>query len=271
MPNHDKTVALIYADLPKSDERYAVQRDRISHMMDRLCRLGCEVSCFVRDEVPSCLNDFELVIAAGGDGTTLEVASFLRETPILPVRLFPEISVGFLCTADFDIFERNDLNLEDFFVTTVPRLQCLVDGVPHDTPILNEVLIAHPCPARASRYEIVFRGQREIQCSSGIWVATQPGSHGAAHAAGAQALDVSHLHDAVFCVRECSKPQNSSIKTNIFEPNCENLAVKVISPELCLFFDGGLTKHVVKCGQTVTFRAHPQPLRQCVMCNALLM
>ena len=262
MTNHPQKVALIYANLSQSDKRYEIQKERISQIDHQLNLWQFDVKHFLRDAIPDDLESFDWVIAAGGDGTTLEVASFLKETPILPIRLFPESSVGFLCSIDADIFVRNNLNYKVFFIREIPRLQCMVDDIPIETPVLNEVLIAHPCPARASRYEITLNEQSEIQCSSGIWVATQPGSHGAAHAAGAEALDSSHLHEAVFCVRECSKPQKSSLKTKTFTPFCDKFFVKIISPELILFFDGGLTKYTVHQGQEISFRAHSAPLRQ---------
>ncbi len=262
MIKHPQKVALIYANLPQSDKRFTIQNERISQIDHQLKTWQFDVKHFLRDAIPDDLESFDWVIAAGGDGTTLEVASFLRNTPTLPIRLFPESSVGFLCSIDADIFIHNNLNPKNFFVKAIPRLQCIVDDIPIETPILNEVLLAHACPARASRYEIAFKGQNEIQCSSGIWVATQPGSHGAAHAAGAEALDSSHLHDAVFCIRECSKPQKSLIKTSVFNQNSQNLTIKIISPELVLFFDGGLTKYTVHQGQVVTFRTHPFPLKQ---------
>ncbi|MBO4351400.1 MAG: NAD(+)/NADH kinase [Proteobacteria bacterium] len=270
MTDYALKAALIYASLSHSDKRYAIQKERISLIDHQLKTWQFDVKHFLRDEIPDDLESFDWVIAAGGDGTTLEVASYLRNTPVLPIRLFPESSVGFLCSIDADVFVLNRLNYKDFFTRDIPRLQCIVDDIPIETPILNEVLIAHPCPARASRYEITLNEQSEIQCSSGIWVATQPGSHGAAHAAGAEALDSSHLHEAVFCVRECSKPQKSSIKTKIFTPFCDTFLVKIISPELILFFDGGLTRYTVHQGQVISFRTHPTPLKHLAMRNAEL-
>ena len=108
MIKHPQKAALIYANLPQSDKRFTIQNERISQIDHLLKTWQFDVKHFLRDAIPDDLESFDWVIAAGGDGTTLEVASFLRNTPTLPIRLFPESSVGFLCSIDADIFIHNN-------------------------------------------------------------------------------------------------------------------------------------------------------------------
>ncbi len=251
-------VAFVYADRLDFEGLYAFQVDRIQYLADMMTAKGWDVTPFTRIELPSQLDDYDLVVAAGGDGTQLEAAMRVISTPLCGVRLFPKKSVGFLCSFDYDLFQTF---LEQFEsgespLTEVARLQVFIDGQPVQIPVLNDVLLAHKCPARASRYVIEFGEVVQSQCSSGIWVATQPGSYGGARSAGAEPL--TDPERAVFCVRECPKP--GTLKSDSFLPGKEHFVISVAGSDLQLFLDGGLTQIPLENGQTISFGRHPYSL-----------
>lgn len=251
-------VAFVYADRLDFEGLYAFQTDRVELMGAMMTARGWDVTPFTRIELPEHLDGFDLVVAAGGDGTQLDAAMRIKSTPLCAVRLFPKKSVGFLCSFDFDRF---DTFLDQFEagvspLTEVARLQIFIDGQAVQTPVLNDILLAHKCPARASRYVIEFGEVVQSQCSSGIWVATQPGSYGGARSAGAQPL--TDPDRAVFCVRECPKP--GTLKSDSFLPGRDHFMLSAAGSDLILFLDGGLTQIPLENGQAITFGRHPYSL-----------
>ncbi len=66
------------------------------------------------------------------------------------------------------------------------RLKLTLNDEPCNYSVLNDVLIAHSCPASLSKYIIKLNGLEQEQRSSGIWVATSSGSGAALHSAGGQ-------------------------------------------------------------------------------------
>ena len=253
-------IALVYADRLEFDELYPIRDKRLEQIETSLKRHGLDVTRIDRKHLPDSLESFDLVIAAGGDGTQLDAAVRLQTKPLCAVRLFPEKSVGFHCTLDYNRFDDFITALRSHSLRTVvvPRIQAFIDGSPVAKPVLNDILVAHPCPARASRYAIQWNDISETQCSSGIWIATQPGSHGAAHSAGATPLDDSRSDTAVFQVRELAS-QSATIKSGHFLPDRDIFKIQCIGTPLMLWFDGGLQSVPFSKGQTLTvsYREHP--------------
>lgn len=260
--------AFIYSNDTETPHLHALMSSRIQDMLQILKTKGLIFDAFSRDELPYTLENYQLVIAAGGDGTQLDAAIRISNTPLCGVRLLPEKSIGYLCKLDFDTFDafihrylKHQVQLE-----YTPRLQCLIDDIPLPQPVLNDILIANVCPARATRFELAFRQQEAAFCSSGIWIATQPGSHGAAYAAGATPIPQTQQDLALYCVRECSpyrKTQtipNSPDICSRFVPSQESPVIHIRDHNSMLYLDGGLVQHALKYGQKVTFKPHPNTL-----------
>ncbi len=132
----------------------------------------------------------DLVIALGGDGTTLAVARYLEKTPLLSLKLNDD-SIGYLCSGEAALAAGRVSRLFEggASVITRQRMALVVNGEVMGDPVYNDILIAHGCPARATHYVISGENMRETHCSSGIWLATASGSHAAARAAGAKPLE----------------------------------------------------------------------------------
>ena len=129
-------------------------------------------------------------MSVGGDGTFLDAARHLLDRPILGVNSDPEHSVGRFCSANPKIFKavldhviHNKLRIQ-----TVYRMQIRIDGRLYPTPILNDVLICHACPAAMSHYVLKLKGTQERQRSSGIWISTAAGSTGVVKSLGGKVL-----------------------------------------------------------------------------------
>ena len=136
----------------------------------------------MRDDLtPKHVSDADLVMALGGDGTTL-IASHLitnPDTPLLGVNtdraslqdlatlyrssepLDMRRSTGHLCACTSVDVERvlNDVLEGCVEPTRLARLQVTVAGKKL-APSLNDVLIAHPSPGAVSRYSVDVRGGR---------------------------------------------------------------------------------------------------------------
>ncbi|MBQ9393964.1 MAG: NAD(+)/NADH kinase [Proteobacteria bacterium] len=254
-------IALIYADRLEFENLYARRDERLDLIEAAIRHHGFNVTRIDRKSLPDSLEEFDLVVAAGGDGTQLDAAVRLQTKPLCAVRLFPEKSVGYHCTIDYtgiDAF-MNALSNHSHRTIKVPRLQALLDGTPVAKPVLNDILVAHPCPARASKYAIQFNGVSETHCSSGIWIATPPGSHGAAHSAGTIPIDDTAAEMAVFQVRELASP-NAALKSCRFIPDKDSLEIQCLGTPLMLWFDGGIQSVPFMKGQTLTFSYQACPL-----------
>ena len=129
---------------------------------------------------------YDLVVSVGGDGTFLQAARSVRQTPILGVNSDPQRSEAVFCataTRTFGAFFRRAL-AGRLGVLRLFRLQVTLNGKPLPHPALNDVLIVHDDPATMSRYRLKIGAKEETQKSSGLWVSTAAGSSSAVLAAG---------------------------------------------------------------------------------------
>ncbi len=193
-----------------------------------LQRVGVNYSVIGREELHrGIIQEKDLIIAVGGDGTVLNAASFLDDSiPILgvnsdPTRPEDEVvtklkderrSRGALCAATATNVTKV---LPMILYGEIPpglrsRIKCLVRSTQTETrlpPALNDILVAHPSPAAVSRFRLTlckgnvapsFRPGTTFEgelfsfnvWSSGIWISTATGSTAAIHAAGGDYMDL---------------------------------------------------------------------------------
>ena len=129
---------------------------------------------------------YHLAVSVGGDGTFLQAARSVGQTPILGVNSDPERSEAVFCGATRRTFGRLcRLALEGRLPERrLFRLHLALNGVRLPHRALNDVLVVHDDPATMSRYRLQVRRRIEYQKSSGLWVATAAGSSSAIMAAG---------------------------------------------------------------------------------------
>ena len=166
--------------------RLKERHDTHMYQVDRITRLlgerGVSTTSVMRAELTrDHVNDADLVVALGGDGTTLisshlitssavpllgintdrasslDLATLYRSSEPLDMRR----STGHLCACSSeDVEQVLDQVLEGALKPTrLARLETTVAGVKL-APALNDVLVAHPCPAAVSRYSVHVGGGR---------------------------------------------------------------------------------------------------------------
>jgi NAD+ kinase len=132
----------------------------------------------------------DLVISIGGDGTVLGSAHYVVNGALLGVNSAPRDSVGHFCHSNRKSFPRQitDILESRWRPAELARMQITLDNQPLPELALNDVLIAHDCPAATTRYLIRLGDHEEEQRSSGIWISTPAGSTAGIHSAGGRAL-----------------------------------------------------------------------------------
>lgn len=129
---------------------------------------------------------YRVVVSVGGDGTFLQAARGIRQTPILGVNSDPARSEAVFCAATPATCARL---IRLALGGRLPqlrlyRLQLTLNGKRLAPRALNDVLIVHDDPATMSRYRLQVGRRTEAQKSSGVWVSTAAGSSSAVMAAG---------------------------------------------------------------------------------------
>jgi len=213
---------------------------------------------------PQTVDDFDLVVAIGGDGTLLEAArKMYGSVPLLGVNSSPSSSVGHLMATDAPGFEQalERIQSGSLALLGLTRIEVLVDGEPLRPLALNDILFAHPIPAATSRYEMVMGERCEVQRSSGVWIATATGSTAAILSAGGERMPLSDTQ-LQYRVREIYplpwEPPPELIHGFITAE--QTLGITSRTRKSTLFLDGPWVSHQVSFGQRLTFRRAAEPL-----------
>lgn len=231
-------------------------RHQVLHAL-RLHGLSVTYSRRVRDPVDL---QYDLVVTVGGDGTVLDAARLVRDTPVLGVNSSPSTSYGhFTCCTAGD-FPRV---LEEVLAgrrapRPLTRIALRINGALHPRPALNDVLLADRVPAATSRYLLEVQGDQETQKSSGIWVSTAAGSTGAIRSAGGSPMNLGDRR-LQFRVREPCCPPGCSLRWT--EGILEGPLV-MVSRMLhgAAFLDGRRTAVPLRFGDRVEVRNDAPPL-----------
>ncbi|KAL1349925.1 hypothetical protein AAHE18_07G190000 [Arachis hypogaea] len=179
----------------------------------------------LRNNLSEPIKDVDMVVTVGGDGTLLEASHYMDDTiPVLGVNSDPtridEVekfssefdatrSTGHLCAATVENFEQVlDGILEGQIVPSkLTRIMTSVNAHQLSTFALNDILVAHPCPASLSRFSFSIKMDDQfcsprVNCrSSGLRVSTAAGSTAAMHSAGGFPMHILS-QDLQYMVRE---------------------------------------------------------------------
>lgn len=147
------------------------------------------------------VNDYDLVITVGGDGTFLWASKFVSNTvPVMGVNSAPGSSVGFYTCTNAENFREilleKVINIETISGQPVERLKVEINEKLIQDRILNDVLFAAAHPAAMTKYKLTIPSHDESeicseeQKSSGIWISTPSGSTGANLSAGGWPLSL---------------------------------------------------------------------------------
>jgi NAD+ kinase len=167
-------VALRWERLQNRDEAHS---SCVNNVINIINDIGIKYTKISREELyRGSLQDKDLVIAVGGDGTVLNTSSFIDDSiPVLGINSDPSKpdenranhkkderrSRGALCA--ISAFNLHDNLAKILYGDIAPglrtRIQCLVRSTYTETrlpPALNDILLCHPSPAAVSRFRLHF-------------------------------------------------------------------------------------------------------------------
>jgi NAD+ kinase len=248
----------VVANLERADLHHG---ETLVEVREALEKLGIRARFRDRSQVGA-VDDFDLVITVGGDGTLLSVSHCVGDTAVFGINSAPYDSVGFLCSARRgNVFERlAALVAGRLSLTRLARMRVTVDGKVVHTRVLNDCLYAHKNPAMTARYFLVVGGYQEEQKSSGIWIGPAAGSTAAIRSAGGRRLaPASQMIQ--FVVREPYNPRGDAYEYSrgLVAPG-EVFEVWNKMREAALYIDGPRTVVPLEIGQRVRFDLSPETL-----------
>ena len=158
------------------------------------------------------VEDFDLVVTVGGDGTLLWASHRVpASVPVLAINSAPDHSVGYFCGGrKGQVREALARALAgEMRPTSLTRMKVTIDGRVVHRRVLNDALFCHRSPAATTRYIIRHRDVEESQKSSGIWIGPAAGSTAAQRSAGGRVLPPSSRR-LQYVVREPYIPPEGS-------------------------------------------------------------
>lgn len=244
-------------------------RRRVHEMTVQTCKnvlenLNIHWKSLFPDELREPINDVDLVITIGGDGTLLRAGHFLDSSiPVLAVNSDPtqmnEVeekldefdatrSAGYLCAATNETFKQvlEEILEGKRLPIRLPRLSVGVDSTLLQTYALNDILIAHPNPAAVTRCTFSIHKRCSLERvsplvharSSGLRICTGAGSTGAMRSAGGYIMPQSST-ELQFMVREPIAPHPLHQQyMHRFVKSTEMLQIKLSSRQGNAYFDG---------------------------------
>jgi len=171
------------------ESRYKSHKECVENLLKILKANNTHFSCVNRVELDrQHLEDVDLMIAVGGDGTVLSAAHFLDHgtIPLLGINSDPNSvedklvkkkkvderrSHGALCAVTaLDMKERvPEVLFGGGKLSSRTRMNCVVKSTFSETrlvPILNDILIANPSPAAVSRFRMGWLKEVDIDSKS---------------------------------------------------------------------------------------------------------
>ncbi|KZV25135.1 NADH kinase-like [Dorcoceras hygrometricum] len=255
------------------NDRMLVHKNAINFCQNVLKRKPIDWKAVFRNDVSRAISDVDLVVTVGGDGTLLQASHLMDDSiPVLGVNSDPtrpeELeefneefdatrSTGYLCASTANNFEQIlDEILENHYEPSeLARMAISINSKLIRTSALNDILLAHPCPATVSRFS--FRSGRNeklsslVHCrSSGFRVSTAAGSTAAMLSAGGSAMPILS-NDLQFIVREPICPGTISSLMHGFVKFDERLEVTWFCREGLVYIDGSHLVHSIGYGDVI--------------------
>lgn len=232
-------------------------------------RLGVRATFRFRGD-EGLVEDFDLLVTVGGDGTLLWAARWVGPgMPVVAINSAPMDSVGHFCAGKKGhvrtILARALAG--ELHRTELTRMQVRLDGEIITRRVLNDVLFAHPSPAATTRYLLSHetKGGRggartEEQKSSGLWIGPAAGSTAAQRSAGGKVLPIAS-RKLQYVVREPYHPGGRRIAmVRGLVGEREQLRIVSKIREGRLFIDGPHRLCDVRMGSEIVLSRSSEPL-----------
>jgi NAD+ kinase len=260
-PNVKRLIEEGHVSVKSLKDSHDIHQMTVDTIIEVLSNKGIQLDVIFRGDLKP-VDDYDLVITTGGDGTILETSKYVKNTPILGVNSDPSGSVGFFTGAAKDDFSQKIESIVDDSINklNITRIQLNLNGKPIKELILNDVLITHSIPAATSRYIIRLNELEENHRSSGLWLSTAAGSTAAIRSAGGQPLPIQE-EKFQYLVREFY--DRGSKKYRLLGGICnfsENLEIISQMRLGRIYIDGPYFDYPFTVGDVLTFQKAETPL-----------
>ncbi|KAK7335213.1 hypothetical protein VNO80_26990 [Phaseolus coccineus] len=266
------------------ENRRKVHHDAINFCQAILQKKSVEWKAVLRNNLSPPINDVDLVVTVGGDGTLLQASHSLDDKiPVLGVNSDPTLideveqfssefdatrSTGHLCAATVENFEQVlDGILEgQFLPSELTRTIISVNALHLSTYALNDILVAHPCPASLSRFSFrIKEGDKPcsplVNCrSSGLRVSTAAGSTAAMHSAGGFPMPILS-RDLQYMTRE---PISSGAASDLMHgliKHDQTLVATWTCRKGVIYIDGSHINHAIQDGDIIEISSRAPVLK----------
>jgi NAD+ kinase len=250
--------------LQKSHE---LHYETVAEVERALAELGVSYA-FDDAQYRGAIQDVDLVISVGGDGTLLLASHRIgRGVPILGLNSAPHSSVGFFCAGKKGTAKRTIASAlaRKLPATELHRMCVEKNDRVLSTRVLNDALFCHESPAATSRYRLSIHHANahtttESQRSSGIWVGPAAGSTAAQRSAGGRVLSWSS-RSLQYVVREPYTPRSKrlALRRGLVRDG-ERLVIETEMHEAILFLDGPRVRVPVSYGDVIAMKRSHEPL-----------
>ena len=236
----------------------AENRRALGDVTAHLARRGIQSDAVFRGSVAA-RRRYDLVISLGGDGTVFATARYLKDTPIFGINSDPANSLGLWTCSDGTSF-REPLERAlagKLKASLIHRMRISINGKALRELAFNDVLIAHKNPAAMTRYRFGVGSAKEVQRSSGVWIATAAGSTAGIRSAGGRRMPIASKR-LQYLVREpYTWPQR---RYRLQRGFTSRLELQTLTVNLGLWIDGSRVRYDLRLGDRVELQIGP-PLR----------
>ncbi|KAG8386484.1 hypothetical protein BUALT_Bualt03G0153400 [Buddleja alternifolia] len=265
-------------------DRTLVHKDTINFCQNILKKKVVDWKAVFRSDLSEPIRDVDLVITVGGDGTLLQASHFMDDSvPVLGVNSDPtrpqEVvelseefdatrSTGYLCAANANNFEQilDGILKNHHEPSKLARMAVSVNSKVISTSALNDILLAHPCPAAVSRFSFRIKKNGEHLSSllhsrsSGLRISTAAGSTAAILSAGGSKMPILSK-ELQYLVREPISPGVTSHLMHGFVKSNETMDISWFCREGLLYIDGCHVVHSIQLGDTIELSSGAPPLK----------
>ena len=242
--------------------------ETIEETREALEAVGCRASFRFRGD-EGLVEDVDLVVTVGGDGTLLWAARWVASgIPVLAINSAPRDSVGHFCAGAKGGVRRvlSAALAGELRESRLTRMEVALDGEVLSRRVLNDALFCHAIPAATTRYVMRLEDasgtvlDEEEQKSSGIWIGPAAGSTAAQLSAGGRVLPVGSKR-LQYVVREPYTPPSGPhrLTRGLVEPG-EKLVLLSKVREGRVFMDGPHHFHEVRMGSRLVMQRSDEPL-----------
>ncbi|KAJ7981895.1 NADH kinase [Quillaja saponaria] len=256
------------------NSRHKVHQDAVDFCQTILRKKPVDWKPILCNDLSEPIRDVDLVVTVGGDGTLLQASHFMDDSfPVLGVNSDPtridEVeefsnkfdanrSTGYLCAANVNNFEQIlDGILEGRTIpSTLTRISIHVNSELLPTYALNDILVAHPCPAALSRFSFkIIRDDEPCSPlvnsrSSGLRVSTAAGSTAAMLSAGGFSMSIIS-QDLQYMVREPISPGAASRFMHGLIKHDQSMDTAWSCNEGVLYIDGSHVCYPIQNGDAI--------------------